>query len=139
VSLQIISAGVSRPEPGRPGSELTQLTSTPAHVLAMRHAHSALAVFVLVMLAATAGFRLARPTDRAALPPARTGQRIDVNAADADTLQLLPGIGPNLARRIVEHRQSAGPFATVNALQDVKGIGPKTVERLRPHVTCGAL
>lgn len=58
-------------------------------------------------------------------------RRIDVNTAPPAELELLPGIGPALAARIVEHRESQGRFGSVDDLQRVKGIGPKTVEKLR--------
>ena len=50
--------------------------------------------------------------------------RLDINHASALELQLLPGIGPALASRIVQHRQGHGPFATIESLDDVHGIGP---------------
>lgn len=59
---------------------------------------------------------------------------IDLNTADEATLDLLPGIGPALSRRIVEDRAELGPFRTLNDLDRVRGIGPKTIERLRPFV-----
>lgn len=59
-------------------------------------------------------------------PPAR----IDINSASAAQLEALPGIGPALAGRIVASREAEGPFASVSALQRVRGIGPRTVERL---------
>lgn len=58
---------------------------------------------------------------------------IDVNRATEQELQQLPGIGPTLARRIVEAR----PFRTVDDLRRVRGIGVKTLNRLRPLVTAG--
>ncbi len=63
---------------------------------------------------------------------------VDVNAASADDLQRLKGIGPALAGRILAHRAAHGPFRTVDDLQGVRGIGPKTVAKLRPHVVAGA-
>lgn len=59
---------------------------------------------------------------------------ININQASAEEMQrVLPGIGPTLARRIVEERQKA-PFKSVEDLRRVHGIGAKTLERLRPHV-----
>ena len=60
---------------------------------------------------------------------------VDVNRATADELATLPGIGPGLARRIVEWRGAHGPFATVDDLEKVPGIGPATVRRLRSGAT----
>jgi competence protein ComEA len=55
---------------------------------------------------------------------------MDVNRATAAELELLPRIGPTLAGRIVEERERGGPFASVQDLQRVRGIGPATVARL---------
>jgi competence protein ComEA len=57
--------------------------------------------------------------------------QIDLNRAHARELTLLPGVGPVLARRIVENRNRLGPFESVDALARVDGIGDKTIERIR--------
>ncbi len=62
------------------------------------------------------------------------GLPLDVNAASAEALDALPGVGAGLAGRIVEERERVGPFDTVEDLERVKGIGPATVERLAPFV-----
>jgi competence protein ComEA len=58
---------------------------------------------------------------------------IDVNHATAAELRRLPGIGPTLSQRIIETREQQ-PFRSVEDLRRVRGIGVKTLERLRPHV-----
>jgi competence protein ComEA len=60
--------------------------------------------------------------------------KIDVNEADWPELALLPGIGEQLARRIVEDRQTGGPFRDLDDLRRVRGIGPKTLEDMRPYL-----
>jgi competence protein ComEA len=60
-------------------------------------------------------------------------ERIDVNHATAEELRRLPGIGPTLSQRIIETRTKQ-PFQSVEDLRRVRGIGAKTLERLRPHV-----
>ena len=60
--------------------------------------------------------------------------RVDINTADAAALQLLPGVGPALAARIAGHRDTNGPFESVDTLVEVAGIGPKTLERMRDLV-----
>lgn len=60
-------------------------------------------------------------------------ERLDVNRATAAELRRLPGIGPTLSQRIVEARAKR-PFRSVEDLRRVRGIGAKTLERLRPHV-----
>lgn len=57
--------------------------------------------------------------------------RIDLNVAEPRELALLPRVGPILANRIVENRRRFGPFATVDDLGRVHGIGPKTLDQIR--------
>ena len=59
--------------------------------------------------------------------------RVDLNEADWPELSTLPGIGEALARRIVESRAAEGDFVDVDELTRVRGIGPKTLEQLRPY------
>ena len=74
------------------------------------------------------------PSDDAHIPGRDwSGIRIDVNSAAEAQLDLLPGIGPRLAARIVQQRSSEGPFASVDDLARVSGVGPRLIERLRPY------
>lgn len=59
---------------------------------------------------------------------------LDVNRASQQDFERLPGIGPVLARRIVEYRESRGAFQDIEQLRRVKGIGKKTFERIRAFV-----
>jgi competence protein ComEA len=59
---------------------------------------------------------------------------VDVNRAEWPEFAQLPGIGETMGRRIVESRQSQGPFMDLNELQRVRGIGPRTLERIRPYL-----
>ena len=58
---------------------------------------------------------------------------VNINTASSEELELLPGVGPAKARLIIEYRQKHA-FRTVEELARVKGIGPKTVRRLRPNL-----
>ena len=60
--------------------------------------------------------------------------KIDLNTADAQTLQTIPGIGPSRASAILTFRQQYGRFPSVDALQKVKGIGPVTYQRIAQYV-----
>lgn len=59
---------------------------------------------------------------------------IDINHADADTLDELPGVGPALSSRIVEYRNANGPFARIEDLDSVPGIGMRMINTLRSQV-----
>ncbi len=59
---------------------------------------------------------------------------IDLNAAGAVDLQTLPGVGPAIAERIVAYREEQGGFSSVDDLVQVKGVGSKTLEKLRSLV-----
>ena len=60
--------------------------------------------------------------------------QVDVNEARWQELTLLPEIGEQLAKRIVDSRAANGPFVDHNDLQRVRGIGPKTMHRIRPYL-----
>jgi len=66
-------------------------------------------------------------------PGAAGDSRVDLNTADAATLETLPGIGPVLAERIAAYRQEH-PFSSVDELLDVVGIGPALLDQLRDQV-----
>lgn len=74
-----------------------------------------------------------RSTNRELLP----GERININTADADTLQLLSGIGPTLSTAIVEYRLENGPFKSIEDLMLVPGIGEKKFTSVRDNITIG--
>lgn len=75
----------------------------------------------------------------AAAADAPAGGSVNINTASVDQLQLLPGVGPAVAQRIVEHRDKNGAFKQAEDLMLVRGIGEKSFERLRPYVaTSGA-
>ncbi|MBN1908426.1 MAG: helix-hairpin-helix domain-containing protein [Pirellulales bacterium] len=66
--------------------------------------------------------------------PCPAAFQVDLNRAEWPELAQLPEIGETLARRIVESRDESGPFVDIEDLSRVRGIGPKTLERLRPHL-----
>jgi len=83
-------------------------------------------------LASVAPSRTPRGTPQAAA--ATTQFPINLNTATAEQLEAIPGIGPVLAQRIIEYRQTHGRFQSVDELLEVRGIGPKRLENMRPYV-----
>jgi len=65
-----------------------------------------------------------------------TEQVLDVNQATAEQLEALPGIGPVIARRIVDYREKHGLFKSVDELLNVNGIGPKRLAAIKDFVVC---
>lgn len=92
----------------------------------------------VLLIAALAGLSIAQTRAPLAMPLVADpipAPRLNINTASAAELQLLPRIGPTLSARIVEDRQTNGPFESIEALDRVKGIGPRTIHNLRPHIT----
>ena len=67
-------------------------------------------------------------------PPA---EPVDVNAASAEELETLPGIGPSLAERIVTFRETNGPFGSTGDLLDVNGMNDRRLEEIAPFIRTG--
>lgn len=61
--------------------------------------------------------------------------RININQASAQELETLPGIGPAIAQRIVEYRESNGLFVNIEDIMKVKGIGPSTFAKFKDQIT----
>lgn len=64
----------------------------------------------------------------------RDGRAIDPNLATAGDLDLLPGVGPSVAARIIEARVKGGPFRKPEDMLRVRGVGLKTLEKLKPFL-----
>ncbi len=69
-----------------------------------------------------------------AVPRAVFSGQLDINTAPADSLELLPGLGPALARRLVADRAVRGPYLAAGDLERVSGIGPRIAARLAPRL-----
>lgn len=75
------------------------------------------------------------PTEEAVRVAPPTTHHVNLNTATQAELELLPGIGPAMAKRILEYRATHGKFTSVDQLDSVKGIGTKTMAKLRPLVS----
>ena len=61
-------------------------------------------------------------------------KNIDINSANKETLTQIPGIGPKTADSILKYRQANGKFKSVNDLTNVKGIGDKSLKKMKPFL-----
>ncbi len=64
--------------------------------------------------------------------------KVDINQAGVAELEKLPGVGEQVAKRIVAYREENGPFEKAEELMNVRGIGEKSFLKLQPHVTLGS-
>lgn len=94
------------------------------------------AAAIALVLSGWASLVAVRTIASAALPPpaGNLALRTDLNSASAAELEWLPEIGPTLAARIVERRESVGGFSRVEDLDRVAGIGPATIAAVAPYV-----
>ena len=67
-------------------------------------------------------------------PPVAVDFKIDVNSAEWPELALMPGIGEQIAKRIVAERAANGPYRDLDELRRVRGIGPRTLEGMKPFL-----
>jgi comEA protein len=67
-------------------------------------------------------------------PPA---QPVNINTANSEQLQTVPGIGPATAEKILQLRKSYGAFKSVDDLLAIRGLGPKRLEKMRKYLTVG--
>lgn len=85
------------------------------------------------------GISLAGPTEWIGDPESvpkhgSLGAKLEINSADRAGLLQLPGVGESLADRMEAYRRDHGPFQRIDDLRGVRGIGPATMERLRPWI-----
>lgn len=97
---------------------------------------------VLICTLALGGATSSAWGTEAAPPPARnaspSGAAVNANTAGVQELMTLPGIGPALAGRIVEHRKQSGPFRRAEDLLAVRGVGPKLLAKIKDRLTFDA-
>ena len=75
------------------------------------------------------------PVEPPSRAPSADAGKININTADAVLLESLPGIGPSLAQRIVDYREANGPFAQVEDIVNVSGIGPGILVKIEDLIT----
>ena len=114
------------------GWRTVRASTAPEPTVAEREA---LAAQIAAVDSVRAGGHRKRPGASSKVAASGTSGPIDVNTATAAELEALPRIGPALAGRIIAYRDSAGPFASIEALEQVRGVGPAMAKALASRVT----
>lgn len=140
-----VATAASVPEPSSPGREPAAADAPTASqtFLGLSRGDTRFAVLVgtvILMLMLAHWMKLTISGERRVeidrLPSRAYEFQLDINRATWVEWMQLEGIGEALARRIVADRESNGPFTAVDDLSRVKGIGPKTLDTIRPHLGC---
>ena len=88
---------------------------------------------LLVALGASVGAQTAAGAEK----KGSVATQVDLNTASREQLMQIKGIGPALADRIVEFRKEHGPFRRVEDILKVRGVGEKSLAKLKPHLKVG--
>jgi competence protein ComEA len=65
----------------------------------------------------------------------QSSEKVNLNSATAEQLQTLPGVGPAMAKSILEYRTKVGKFSKIEELMNVKGIGEKRFQQMKERLT----
>lgn len=79
----------------------------------------------------------AAPPPSSGTAPSAAAEKININQASVEELDKLPGIGPSLAKEIVDHRTKNGSFTKIEDINDVKGIGDVLYAKIKDQITIG--
>lgn len=98
--------------------------------------------FFLGRNSADSPIQISKLPSATASPPAESSTEetlglININTADVEQLQQLPGIGEVLAQRIVDYREENGPFVSISELTNVSGIGLDRLDQIMDYITLG--
>lgn len=141
VTSAVEAGTIAEKKLGSPFVQLAQAESVPASWLWLnKHDQKFIAVFVAVFLMlsgyhwATLGGWGMRPIELERLPARQYDFRIDINTASWVEWTQIEGIGEVTAQKIIADREANGAFKSIDDLLRVKGIGPKTLEKMRPFL-----
>ncbi len=99
----------------------------------LKRMNLALALFLCLSLALAPLSALAQKSTGSS--KAAATEKVNLNTASLDQLQTLPGVGPAVAKRILEHRAKIGKFTKIEEILNVKGIGEKRFQRMKDRLT----
>lgn len=150
---ETLSGGVQTNYTKFPHEKQPKIAMREARHVGLRKAEVFALVLTLLFAALTLGFHWGRsrtpaqfsvhtvtsapnaPAPGAGQSAARTEDAVNLNTADLEELCSLRGIGEVLAQRIIDYREANGPFAQVEDVTKVSGIGSGIFEQLREHIT----
>jgi len=89
---------------------------------------------VACVLALCLGLVLSSVSVLAQKPAPAPAEKISLNSATVEQLQTLPGIGPSIAKSIVEHRTKTGKFNRIEEVINVKGVGEKKFQKIKDRL-----
>ncbi len=98
----------------------------------LRHLSFALALMLCLSLAMAPVGALAQQSK--ASSKAAATEKVNLNTATLEQLQTLPGVGPAVAKRILDHRTKVGKFSKIEEILNVKGIGEKRFQRMKDRL-----
>lgn len=111
-----------------------KVTKTEIFLLVLTLLFAAAAALFFTGRPRSEGYTVTTQRDDAGPQEPQSGP-LNINTATAAQLETLDGIGQVLAQRIVDYRNANGPFASVDGLLEVKGLGPGILEAIRPQIT----
>lgn len=111
-----------------------KVTKTEIFLLVLTLLFAAAAALFFTGRPRSEGYTVTTQRDDAGPQEPQSGP-LNINTATAAQLETLDGIGPVLAQRIVDYREANGPFASVEGLLEVKGLGSGILEAIRPQIT----
>jgi comEA protein len=101
-------------------------TATEADMRKKLSKATTLLLIISLLVPAAAMAQKAKPTST---------EKVNINTASVDQLETLPGVGPAMAKKIVEHRSKNGKFSKVEEILNIKGIGEKKFQKMKDRLT----
>jgi len=98
----------------------------------LRRMNLALALVLCLSLALAPASALAQKSNTSS--KAQAAEKVNLNTATLEQLQTLPGVGPEVAKRILDHRTKVGKFNKIEEILNVKGIGEKRFQRMKDRL-----
>jgi competence protein ComEA len=110
-------------------------TSIKEVYMRMRKMHIAWTLILCLGLSLAVAPSVAMAQTAPAAAKTSTSERVNLNTATAEQLQTIPGIGPAMAKRVIEYRSKVGKFGKIEEIINVKGVGEKRFQKMKDRLT----